>query len=70
MVSRITDRRLGDEIEVELRALAGTSVSVSCLVVRAGEAKLRECGRGEAAWAGERNEPSVAGATTDQMIFP
>ena len=52
----------GGEIEVERRPPAGKSVSVSC--------SCRACGRGEAAWAGERNDPAVARAKSRQMSLP
>ena len=57
------DRRLGGEIEVERRApLPGNRFRFR---VRA----CRACGRGEAAWAGERKSP-VAEARPDQKHLP
>ena len=42
--------------------LPGNRFRFRVRAVRAGEAKLRACGRGEAAWAGEKNDPAVARA--------
>eukprot|EP00969_Alexandrium_andersonii_P184074 8133348-Alexandrium_andersonii.AAC.1 len=61
---------MGVEIEVKRRAPTEKSVSFSC--------PCRACGRGEAAcvraseaaWVGERREPSPARARMGQMIPP
>ncbi len=50
--------------------VGGTSLWEPNREIDFGFGSCRACGRGEAAWAGERNDPAVARAKSRQMSLP